>query len=126
MFYEDTLVKKKDRRWTEVTADIQIDTLLKAVTYGLKSEVRQAKDVPRHTMVFAKTIDAASPVSAISWRVGVPCTLYHRASSLEERPINLRSFRENAALLVCTDAAACGLHVPNVSSFRFHLPLVSV
>ncbi|CAN6195804.1 unnamed protein product [Urochloa humidicola] len=48
-------------------------------------------------------------------RVGIPCVLYHRESSLEERTNNLQSFRDNGGVLVCTDAAARGLDVPNVS-----------
>ncbi|XP_002460168.1 DEAD-box ATP-dependent RNA helicase 22 [Sorghum bicolor] len=104
-----------ERRWIEVTADTQVDALLNAVKYGLKSEVHDAKDVRRRTMVFTNTVDAANSVSDILRRVGIPCILYHRESSLEERANNLQSFRENGGVLVCTDAAARGLDVPNVS-----------
>lgn len=104
-----------ERRWIEVTADTQVDALLNAVKYGLKSEVHDAKDVPRRTMVFTNTVDAANSVSDILHRVGIPCILYHRESSLKERANNLQSFRENGGVLVCTDAAARGLDVPNVS-----------
>ncbi|XP_066394229.1 DEAD-box ATP-dependent RNA helicase 22-like [Miscanthus floridulus] len=104
-----------ERRWIEVTADTQVDALLNAVKYGLKSEVHDAKDVPRRIMVFTNTVDAANSVSDILQRVGIPCILYHRESSLEERANNLQSFRENGGVLVCTDAAARGLDVPNVS-----------
>lgn len=104
-----------ERRWIEVTADTQVDALLNAVRYGLNSDVHDAKDVPRSTMVFTNTVDAANSVSDILQRVGIPCILYHRESSLEERANNLQSFRENGGVLVCTDAAARGLDVPNVS-----------
>lgn len=104
-----------ERRWIEVTADTQVDALLNAVKYGLKSEVHDAKDVPRRTMVFTNTVDAANSVSDILHRVGIPCILYHRESSLKERANNLQSFRENGGVLVCTDAAARGLDVPKVS-----------
>jgi superfamily II DNA/RNA helicase len=79
------------------------------------SEVHDAKDVPRRTMVFTNTVDAANSVSDILRRAGIPCILYHRENSLEERANNLQSFRENGGVLVCTDAAARGLDVPNVS-----------
>ncbi|KQJ90116.1 DEAD-box ATP-dependent RNA helicase 22 [Brachypodium distachyon] len=102
-----------ERRWIEVTGDTQVDALLDAVKYGLKSEVDQLG--PNRTMVFANTVDAANSVSDILRRVGIPCILYHRESSLEERTNNLKSFRENGGVLVCTDAAARGLDVPNVS-----------
>lgn len=103
-----------ERRWIEVTTDTQVDALLDAVKYGLKSEVDPELG-PNRTMVFTNTVDAANSVSDILRRVGIPCILYHRESSLEERTANLQSFRENGGVLVCTDAAARGLDVPNVS-----------
>ncbi|KAI4990687.1 hypothetical protein ZWY2020_039058 [Hordeum vulgare] len=103
-----------ERRWIEVTTDTQVDALLDAVKYGLKSEVDPELG-PKRTMVFTNTVDAANSVSDILRRVGIPCILYHRESSLEERTANLQSFRENGGVLVCTDAAARGLDVPNVS-----------
>ncbi|CAL5074482.1 unnamed protein product [Urochloa decumbens] len=101
-----------ERRWIEVTADTQVDALLDAVKYGLKSKDH---DAPKRTMVFTNTVDAANSVSDILQRVGIPCVLYHRESSLEERTNNLQSFRDNGGVLICTDAAARGLDVPNVS-----------
>jgi len=101
-----------ERRWIEVTADTQVDALIDAVKYGLKSKDH---DAPKRTMVFTNTVDAANSVSDILQRVGISCILYHRESSLEERANNLQSFRENGGVLVCTDAAARGLDVPNVS-----------
>ena len=106
------LVCRLERRWIEVTADTQVDALIDAVKYGLKSKDH---DAPKRTMVFTNTVDAANSVSDILQRVGISCILYHRESSLEERANNLQSFRENGGVLVCTDAAARGLDVPNVS-----------
>lgn len=106
------LVCRLERRWIEVTADTQVDALLDAVKYGLRSKDH---DAPTRTMVFTNTVDAANSVSGILQRVGIPCILYHRESSLEERANNLQSFRDNGGVLVCTDAAARGLDVPNVS-----------
>ena len=107
-------VCRLERRWIAVTADTQVDALLNAVKYGLKSDVDPELG-PSRTMVFANTVDAANSVSDILWRVGIPCILYHRESSVEDRTANLQSFRENGGVLVCTDAAARGLDVPNVS-----------
>lgn len=104
-----------ERRWIEVTADTQVDALLDAVKYGLKSEVQDPNIAPKRTMVFTNTVDAANSVSDILKRVGIPCIVYHRESSLDERAKNLQTFRENGGVLVCTDAAARGLDVPNVS-----------
>lgn len=108
-------IRRLERRWIEVTADTQVDALLDAVKYGLKTEVEDPKAVPKRTMVFTNTVDAANSVADILQRVGIPCVLYHRENSLEERTQNLQSFRENGGVLVCTDAAARGLDVPNVS-----------
>lgn len=116
-----------ERRWVEVTTDTQVDALMDAVRYGLKSEVCDAKLAPRRTMVFTNTVEAANSVSDILQRVGIPCILYHRESSLEARANNLQSFRENGGVLVCTDAAARGLDVPNVDHvIQVHLPLVAI
>ncbi|KAL6846094.1 hypothetical protein ACP4OV_023542 [Aristida adscensionis] len=104
-----------ERRWIEVTADTQVDALLDAVKYDLKTDVHDAEVAPKRTMVFTNTVDAANSVSNILRRVGIPCILYHRESTLEERANNLQSFRENGGVLVCTDAAARGLDVPDVS-----------
>lgn len=108
-------VCRLERRWIEVTADTQVDALLDAVKYGQRSDVQGADIAPRRTMVFTNTVDSANSVSDILRRVGIPCILYHRESSLEERANNLQSFREHGGVLVCTDAAARGLDVPNVS-----------
>ncbi|GJN34097.1 hypothetical protein PR202_gb22736 [Eleusine coracana subsp. coracana] len=103
-----------ERRWIEVTADTQVDALLDAVKYGMKSEV-QDSDVPKRTMVFTNTVDAANSVSNILHRVNVPCILYHRETPMEERAKNLQCFRERGGVLVCTDAASRGLDIPNIS-----------
>ncbi|GJM98904.1 hypothetical protein PR202_ga15956 [Eleusine coracana subsp. coracana] len=103
-----------ERRWIEVTADTQVDALLDAVKYGMKSEV-QDSDVPKRTMVFTNTVDAANSVSNILHRVNIPCILYHRETPMEERAKNLERFRERGGVLVCTDAASRGLDIPNIS-----------
>lgn len=66
-------------------------------------------------MVFTNTVDAAESVAKILQRVGIKCLSYHSETSLEERATNLATFRENGGVLVCTDAAARGLDIPNVS-----------
>lgn len=107
-------VCRLERRWIEVTADTQVDALLSAVKFGMKSEV-QAPDVPKRTMVFTNTVEAANSVSDILCRVNIPCIVYHRETPMEERAKNLQHFRERGGVLVCTDAASRGLDIPNIS-----------
>jgi hypothetical protein len=57
-----------ERRWIEVTSDTQVEALLDAVKYGLKSEVHDANDFPRRTMVFTNQ----------SWPIWPSCTEANR------------------------------------------------
>jgi hypothetical protein len=108
-------VCRLERRWIEVTADTQVDALLDAVKYGLKNGVQDSDLVPKHTMVFTNTVDAANSVFDILQHVKIPCILYHRETPMEERAKNLHHFRERGGVLVCTDAASRGLDIPNIS-----------
>lgn len=104
-----------EQRWLEVTADTQVDALLDSVRYRYKSQDDNAYIEANRTMVFTNTVDAAESVAKILQRVGIECLSYHSETSLEERTTNLTIFRENGGVLVCTDAAARGLDIPNVS-----------
>nr|XP_029118567.1 DEAD-box ATP-dependent RNA helicase 22 isoform X2 [Elaeis guineensis] len=104
-----------EQRWIEVTADTQVDALLDAVKCNYDIKLRDSDAGTSRTMVFTNTVDSAESVAEILQRVGIECILYHSESSLEERTKNLNLFRENGGVLVCTDAAARGLDIPNVS-----------
>ncbi|CAA6670613.1 unnamed protein product [Spirodela intermedia] len=104
-----------EQTWLEVTVDTQVDALLDAVRSGFKSGFGDSNDEISRTMVFVNTVESAEAVARIFQRAGIECFCYHRNSSLEERTCNLVVFRENGGVLVCTDAAARGLDVPNVS-----------
>eukprot|EP00268_Persea_americana_P069641 TRINITY_DN9933_c0_g1_i1.p1 TRINITY_DN9933_c0_g1~~TRINITY_DN9933_c0_g1_i1.p1 ORF type:complete len:617 (+),score=112.94 TRINITY_DN9933_c0_g1_i1:60-1853(+) len=104
-----------DQRWIEVTTDTQVDALIDAVKQGSKPEVLGSGAGVSRTMVFANTVDAVESVARILLRVGIECISYHRDSSLEERAKNLSDFQERGGVLVCTDSAARGLDVQNVS-----------
>ncbi|KAJ4811032.1 DEAD-box ATP-dependent RNA helicase 22 [Rhynchospora pubera] len=97
-----------EQRWIEVTTDTQVDTLLDAVRYSYSI------DDSTRTMVFTNTVESANSVADILERVGIRCMLYHSDSSMEERAVNLCTFRDSGGVLVCTDAAARGLDIPNV------------
>lgn len=104
-----------EQTWLEVTVDTQVDALIDAVRSGFKSGFGDSSDDISRTMVFVNTVESAEAVARIFQRAGIECFCYHRNSSLEERTSNLVVFRENGGVLVCTDAAARGLDVPNVS-----------
>lgn len=92
-----------------MTADTQVDDLLDAVRYSYRN------DNLTRIMVFTNTVESANSVADILERVGIKCLLYHSESSIEERAANLCAFRDTGGVLVCTDAAARGLDIPNIS-----------
>jgi superfamily II DNA/RNA helicase len=67
------------------------------------------------TMVFANTVEAVEAVAKILGKAGIECFRYHKDSSLEERAKTLVDFREKGGVFVCTDAAARGVDIPDVS-----------
>ncbi|XP_012092038.1 DEAD-box ATP-dependent RNA helicase 22 isoform X2 [Jatropha curcas] len=99
-----------EHKWIEVTVDSQVDALIDAVNQGSGSDVGASR-----TMVFANTVDAVEAVAKILERAGIECYRYHKDTSLEERAKTLMDFREKGGIFVCTDAAARGVDVPNVS-----------
>ncbi|CAL1413693.1 unnamed protein product [Linum trigynum] len=103
-----------ERKWFEVTVDSQVDALIGAVKHGVESETPDNNDVSR-TMVFANTVEAVEAVAKILERAGIECYRYHKDASLEERAGMLDDFREKGGIFVCTDAAARGVDIPNIS-----------
>ncbi|KAJ4959723.1 hypothetical protein NE237_019633 [Protea cynaroides] len=104
-----------EQRWIEVTVETQVDVLIDAVKQGVRPEALGSGTGVNRTMVFANTVDAVESIAKILRQVGVVCISYHSSSSLEERTKNLKYFLERGGVLVCTDAAARGLDIPNVS-----------
>ncbi|CAI9092835.1 OLC1v1028176C1 [Oldenlandia corymbosa var. corymbosa] len=103
-----------EQKWIEVTVDSQVDALISAVNLGFKSALNSSRGVTR-TMIFANTVEAVEAVANILTGAGVECFRYHSDSSLDERTKNLLDFQQKGGVFVCTDAAARGLDVPNVS-----------
>ncbi|KAJ8569847.1 hypothetical protein K7X08_006424 [Anisodus acutangulus] len=102
-----------EQKWIEVSVDTQVDTLINAVKNG-NSMADSGPGVLR-TMVFANTVEAVEAVAKILTGAGVECFRYHSDSSLEERTKNLLDFQQKGDVFVCTDAAARGIDIPNVS-----------
>ncbi|KAL6187106.1 hypothetical protein ACLB2K_043221 [Fragaria x ananassa] len=103
------------QRWIETTFDTQVDELIKAVNHGFKSRSVEFDSGQCRTMVFANTVDAVESVAKILTSAGIECYLYHKDCSLEDRAKTLVDFQEKGGILVCTDAAARGIDIPNVS-----------
>ncbi|KAK4261262.1 hypothetical protein QN277_004285 [Acacia crassicarpa] len=102
------------QRWVEVTVDTQVDELIKAVKQGFSQDLDSFGGISR-TMVFANTVEAVEAVAKLLVRSGIECLRYHKECTLDERSKALVEFRERGGVLVCTDAAARGVDIPNVS-----------
>lgn len=106
-------VYRLEQKWIEVTVDTQVDVLIDAVNH--KFQTSNSDDELSRTMVFANTVEAAEAVAQVLQGKGIECYCYHSESSLEERTRNLVDFQQKGGVFVCTDAAARGTDIPNVS-----------
>ncbi|GAV69346.1 DEAD domain-containing protein/Helicase_C domain-containing protein [Cephalotus follicularis] len=102
-----------EQKWIEVSLETQVDALIEAVKQG--SNLLDYSAGISRTMVFANTVEAVESVAKILERAGIQCYRYHKATSLDERSKTLVDFREKGGVFVCTDAAARGVDIPNVS-----------
>nr|GEW21670.1 DEAD-box ATP-dependent RNA helicase 22 [Tanacetum cinerariifolium] len=101
-----------EQKWVEVTVDTQVDVLIDAVNH---TKLLSSDNGVSRTMVFANTVEAVEAIATVLQGTGIECYCYHSESSLEERTRNLVDFQENGGIFVCTDAAARGTDIPNVS-----------
>lgn len=102
-----------EQKWIEVTVDTQVDVLIDAVNHKFNANL-SSSELSR-TMVFANTVEAVEAVAQVLQGAGIECYCYHSESSLEERTRNLVDFQQKGGVFVCTDAAARGTDIPNVS-----------
>lgn len=98
-----------------MSVDTQVDALIEAVNKDLNYTNLDGNSNSSRTMVFANTVEAVEAVAKILERAGIECYRYHKDSSLEERAETIVNFREKGGILVCTDAAARGLDIPDIS-----------
>ncbi|PKA57926.1 DEAD-box ATP-dependent RNA helicase 22 [Apostasia shenzhenica] len=103
------------QRWIEVSTDSQVDALIDAIRHCYQEKCGRSDENLDRTMVFVNTVEAVESISKILHMAGIECISYHSESSLENRTKSLTFFREKGGVLVCTDAAARGLDIPNVS-----------
>lgn len=97
------------QKWIEVTVATQVDVLIEAVCHGSTPQIYDSIDgVQRNTVV------AVESVAKKLQGAGIKCHCYHQDTSLESAEV-LTDFKQNGGVLVCTDAAACGVDIPNIS-----------
>lgn len=104
-----------EQKWIEVTVDTQVDVLIDAVNHKFDTNLSSSDTGLSRTMVFANTVEAVEAVAQVLQGAGIECYCYHSESSLEERTRNLVDFQQKGGVFVCTDAAARGTDIPNVS-----------
>ncbi|KAI3733561.1 hypothetical protein L6452_13004 [Arctium lappa] len=104
-----------EQKWIEVTVDTQVDVLIDAINQKFDTNLSSSDTGLSRTMVFANTVEAVEAVAQVLQRAGIECYSYHSESSLEERTRNLVDFQQKGGVFVCTDAAARGTDIPNVS-----------
>eukprot|EP00271_Cylindrocystis_brebissonii_P018838 TRINITY_DN547_c1_g1_i1.p1 TRINITY_DN547_c1_g1~~TRINITY_DN547_c1_g1_i1.p1 ORF type:complete len:858 (-),score=105.22 TRINITY_DN547_c1_g1_i1:196-2769(-) len=100
--------------WKEVTPETRLSSLLSSINTPLPSSPHADNQPPPGIMVFANSTDAVEAIGRVLSQNGVSCLLFHRDVVLEERSATLREMRERGGVLVCTDAAARGVDIPNV------------
>lgn len=95
-----------EHRWLEVTQEEMLPALIKALEDG---------DVNGRTLVFANSIESVDAIARVLDRAGFKSMLYHRDLSFEGRAEALQLFEQEGGLLICTDSAARGLDIPNIT-----------
>nr|AKF43354.1 DEA(D/H)-box RNA helicase family protein [Erodium texanum] len=106
---------RMEQEWIEVSVDTQVDALINAVNEGSRSKTLDNSGDVSRTMVFVNTVEAAEAVVKILLTAGIECFCYHKNCAFDEREKTLVDFQEKGGILVCTDAAARGIDIPNVS-----------
>lgn len=72
------------------------------------------RPLEKRTLVFANSTDAAEAVSKLLTSQGLSPLKYHSGQTATDKAAAIRRFSEQGGVLVCTDAAARGLDVPDV------------
>ncbi|KAI3816819.1 hypothetical protein L1987_16524 [Smallanthus sonchifolius] len=78
-----------EQKWIEVTVDTQVDVLIDAVNHKVNTSLSSPDSGLSRTMVFANTVEAVEAIATVLQGAG--------------------------GIFVCTDAAARGTDIPNVS-----------
>ncbi|XP_024393096.1 DEAD-box ATP-dependent RNA helicase 22 [Physcomitrium patens] len=96
-----------EHRWVHVNKD---NNLLSVLTDALRESRSNAR-----TLVFANSVEGVDAIARVLDQCGLKCMRYHRDLSVEDKAAALSSFEEEGGTLICTDAAARGLDIPNIT-----------
>lgn len=96
-----------EHRWVQVTKD---NNLLSLLVDALRDSRYNGR-----VLVFANSIEGVDAIARVLDQSELKCTRYHRDLTVEEKAVNLQVFEQEGGILVCTDAAARGLDIPNIT-----------
>lgn len=96
-----------EHRWVQVTKD---NNLLSLLVDALRDSQYNGR-----VLVFANSIEGVDAIARVLDQSELKCMRYHRDLTVEEKAVNLQVFEQEGGILVCTDAAARGLDIPNIT-----------
>lgn len=96
-----------EHRWVQVTEDNNLLSLLVAALHDSQYNGR--------VLVFANSVEGVDAIARVLDHSELKCMRYHRDLTPEEKAVNLQVFEQEGGILVCTDAAARGLDIPNIT-----------
>lgn len=96
-----------EHRWVQVTKD---NNLLSLLVDALRDSRYNGR-----VLVFGNSVEGVDAIARVLDQSGLKCMRYHRDLTVEEKAGNLQVFEQEGGILVCTDAAARGLDIPNIT-----------
>lgn len=96
-----------EHRWVQVTKD---NNLLSLLVDALRDSRFNGR-----TLVFANSVEGVDAIARVLDQSGLNCMRYHRDLNVEDKAMALQTFEQEGGILICTDAAARGLDIPNIT-----------
>lgn len=96
-----------EHRWVQVTEDNNLLSLLVDALRDIEFNGR--------TLVFANSVEGVDAIARVLDQSRFTCRRYHRDLSVEDKATALQVFEQEGGILICTDAAARGLDIPNIT-----------
>lgn len=96
-----------EHRWVQVTKD---NNLLSILVDALKDNQYNGR-----VLVFANSVEAVDAIARVLDQSELKCMRYHRDLTTDEKALALQAFEQEGGILICTDAAARGLDIPNIT-----------
>lgn len=96
-----------EHRWVQVTKD---NNLLSLLVDALRDSQYNGR-----VLVFANSVEGVDAIARVLDQSGLKCMRYHRDLTVEEKAVALQMIEQEGGILICTDAAARGLDIPNIT-----------